>query len=383
MTLPASKLTERVFERAEAMSLGDALPRLATVTRDRLEAIRAGNPYSADEYEQLCRALAVDPSVMYRAEETQPNRIPVRFRAAIGVSKPNGIDLRLLALAVEQGRILAHLLGLLGRQVRLSELRKIRPPQGVWNTWREGYELGESARAALCSQPGPIVDLEGLLRDAGVHVARVTLSTSDIDAASVWEPGAVPVVLLNKASGRYSHPGAIRATLAHELCHLLHDGGERDLTTQVSWGTEGSGNFADTVEIRARAFAPAFLAPRDQTKAWFDAQPKNVQSDARAATRALGAHWGLSFKGAAWHAKNCEVLDATVAESLASRSGGEWIDLSHFDATPIWMPPEMMNPDLPEEAAEPWQGSATEIVLAALDEGHITVGRARELLTWG
>jgi Zn-dependent peptidase ImmA (M78 family) len=380
--VPVSNLTERIFARAEALDLRDALPRLAGLSAERVEAIGTGDAYTADEYEQLCRALAVDASIMYRAEETRPNRLPARFRAAMVVSRPRGVDLRILALAVEQGRILAHLLASLGRQVELSKHRQLRAPQGVWNTWREGYDLGEKARASLHPQPGPIRDVESVLRELGVHVARVAFSTPEIDAASIWQPDAVPIILLNKASGRYDHPGAVRATLAHELCHLLHDAGEQNLTTQVSWGTEGTGNYSDTLEIRARAFAPAFLAPRGEVRAWFTEQRSRIRSDPRATVRAIGRHWGLSFEGAAWHAKNCEVVEAAVAESLASTSAGEWVDLDDFAAMPAWVPPAMMHPDLPEQAAELWNGNATEIVLAALDEGHITVGRARELLTW-
>jgi len=377
-----SNLTERIFARAEALDLRGALPRLAGLSAERVEAIGRGDAYTADEYEQLCRALAVDASAMYRAEETRPNRLPARFRAAMVIDRPRGADLRLLALAAEQGRILAHLMASLGRHVELSKHRRLRAPQGDWNTWREGYDFGETARASLHPLQGPLQDVESVLRETGVHVARVTFSTAAIDAACVWQADAVPIILLNKASGRCDHPGAVRATLAHELCHLLHDAGEQDLTTQVSWGTQGMGNYSDTLEVRARAFAPAFLAPRNEVRAWFSEQPSRIKSDPRLTIRALASHWGLSFEGAAWHAKSCEIVEAVVAESLASRSTGEWVDLSAFTVTPSWVPPAMMHPDLPEQAADLWEGHATEIVLAALDEGHITVGRARELLTW-
>lgn len=379
---PISDLTERLFARAAALDLRESLPRLSGLDAERVDAIQTGSTYTADEYEQICRALAVDPTVMYRAEESRPGRLPARFRGAMAVGGPPGSDLRLLALAAEQGRILSHLLRSLGRHVELFRYRDIRPPQAGKDTWREGYELGERARADLQLDQGPIHDVEDILRRLGVHVARVRFTEPGIDAASVWQPDAVPIILLNKGSGRIGHPGAVRATLAHELCHLLHDAGEQDLTTQVSWGAEGTGNYSDVLEVRARAFAPAFLAPRRQVQDWFAEQPRRVRSDARRAIRALGAHWGLSFEGAAWHAKNCGLLDPAMAEALAATSSGEWIDLDGFDSPPAWVPPAMVHPGLPARAADLWEGSATGIVLDALGEGVITVGRASELLSW-
>lgn len=381
--MPAHDLPDRIFDRAEAMGLGELLPRLSGLTDDRLRSIRSRADFTAWEFEAICRALAVDPAAMYRGEDSRPNRTPARFRAAMALDHPNGGDLRLLSLAVEQGRILAHVGALLGRRSTLAVHRSIRPPLGVRDTWREGYDLGEAARAMLWPGSGPIYDLGGLLRTLGVHVAEVRLSTRDIDAASVWEPNAMPVIVLNKASRRHGHPGALRATLAHELCHLLHDAGERELTTQVSWGSKGSGNYAELVEVRARAFAPAFLAPREQVRSWYGSQPETSRQDPRLVVRALAEHWGLSFEGAAWHAKNCSLLAPELADKLASQTKGPRLNLEAFSATPAGGSPSPSHPELTDTVAEPWDGLATELVLAALEEGHVTVGRARELLTWG
>ena len=379
--MPSNSLAGRMFDRAAALALQDALPRLAGLPTERLEAIRAGASFSAVEFEALCRALAVDPAAMYRGEDAQPERIPTRFRTAMVSEHPSGDDLRLLALAVEQGRILGHLIQQLGRTVRVQDGREIRPPEGPRETWREGYQLGERARDALRILPGPLTDLDAVLRDCGAHVARVAMTSTAIDGASIWEPGAVPIILLNTRGRRYGHPGAVRATLAHELCHLLHDVGDRNLTTQVSWGVEGTGNFAEAVEVRARAFAPAFLAPPPGIRQWHGALPRRVRSKPSSLVKAMAEHWGLSFEGAAWHAKNCDLLEADVASAIAARSG-PWVNLARFEPRPAYLPLSQLHPGLPEEAADIWKGTATDIVLDALDEGHITLDRARELLTW-
>ncbi len=376
-------IAKRLLDRAKAMGLAEDLARLAHMSDGRLRRIWHGDAYSAVEYEQLCRALAVDPTLMYCGEETRPQTSPARFRSAFTVDRPSGRDIRLLALAVEQGRILAHLLRLLEREVTLGNARSVQPPSQVRESWREGYDLGEAARQTLHPQQGPVLSLEELLNQLGIHVARATLTTPDVDAASLWEPEAVPVVLLNKASDRYAHPGALRATLAHELCHLVHDAGEQNLTTQVSWGIEHRGNHEDSVEKRARAFAPAFLAPREQTKDWYQRQPRSTRNDPKRTVHALAKHWGLSFEGAAWHAKNCGIVESQAADKLATQPHRPPVDYSAFSTDPVWIPPAMIHQELPEQAAEPWDGWATQVVLDALAEGHISIGRARELLTWG
>ncbi len=380
----ASELIGRVFDRAKELGLRGELATLAMMSPERIEYLERVPDFTAAEYEKLCRALAVDPVAMYRGEGDRPRRSPARFRVATSLDRPDPGDVRLLSLAAEQGRILAHLVEMRGGEVRLARFRRTEAiaPARDGEIWLRGYDLGESSRNALFDEPGPIREFEQLLRDLGVHVARVTFSSADIDAASVWEPDAIPVVLVNEGSARTKHLPALRATLAHELCHLLHDSGERDITTLVSWGEEGHGNYDDAIEARARAFAPAFLAPRSQTREWAGTLRESRKADGRKFVAALAEHWGLSYEGAVWHAKNCRLVEADRAEKLAHQDRKPRLSYSTFENAPAGVQPSMFHEALPEEAAPLWDGKATEIVLAALEEGHITAGRARELLSW-
>jgi Zn-dependent peptidase ImmA (M78 family) len=319
---------------------------------------------------------------MYAGTASDPTRSPARFRAATAVEHPSPDDVRLLALAAEQGRILAHLMEALGKEVKLRPHRQIWGIQRTAELWREGYELGETARAVLFPQQGPITDLPGLFRDLSIQVARVGLSTKKMDAASIWESDAVPVVLVNTRNHILRHTGAYRATLAHELCHLLHDAGERDMTTSVSWGFEGTGNYHDDVEVRARAFAPAFLAPRKDVRSWCEKLSQRSKRSSSSLVKALAEYWGLSFEGAAWHAKNCDIITPDNAERLARNKKKPAVSLDPFASSEDSCQPSMIHPDLPNEAAPIWRGLASAMVLEALEEGMISVGRARELLTW-
>jgi Zn-dependent peptidase ImmA (M78 family) len=373
---------ERVFSRAAEMGIVDDLVRLSGLTAVKLSSIRAGAPVTTTDYEALCRGLAVDPSAMYRGEDRSPLRTVARFRSATSQASPSPLDVRLLALAAEQGRILGFLLKLLGRQVVLASHRSPAVGQSSHETWKEGYDRGEAARRGLHNVSGPVVDIESLFRELGVHVAKVAFSSSSIDAASIWESGSVPVILLNTKAAGLQHPGILRATLAHELCHLLHDAGEQDVTTLVSW-TEGTGNYRESVEVRARAFAPAFLAPRDQVVPWVAALAPEAKESNYALVKNLAECWGLSFEGAAWHAKNCRIVPADDAERLAHSKKKPRLDLARFTGVGVGStPPAMIHAALPDEPAPLWDGWATEIVLSAMEDDHITVGRARELLTW-
>lgn len=377
-----STLTQRIFQRAEEMDLAQNLAGLSGLSDVRMDAIRRGEPFSSTEFELICRALAVDSGDLYAGRAASPSRSPARFRAATAEGNPSPTDVRLLALTAEQGRILGHLMALLGKEIKLQRHKRTVGVQGS-ELWREGYQLGEAARTALAPEDAPLRDLPRLLNEFGVHVARAPLSSENIDAASVWEPKAAPVVLVNSKSHVSLHMGAFRASLAHELCHLLHDAGERDLTTNVSWGVEGSGNYHNDLEMRARAFAPAFLAPRPAVCKWHDKLSSRIRKKAIKMVNALAETWGLSFEGAAWHAKNCGLIESAEADRLARMQRRPEISLADFNTRIDLYPPAMVHSELPDASAPLWQGWASFLVLEAMEKGHISVGRARELLTWG
>lgn len=374
----ATPLVERIFQRADSLDLSTRLPLLTGLAPERITDLRGGSPLSSTEYERLCRALAVDPHAFYAGEEARSNRALVRFRSAMDEDLSRPTDLRMLALAAETGRVLGQLWSRLERPMPLENLRAFKAVD-AGEGWREGYTLGEEARARLDWPTGPVADLEDRLGHVGVHVVAITLGSPNIDAACVWEPGALPMILLNQAAPSLAHPGARRSALAHELAHLLHDAGEGDLVTRIS-RSDARGSYSEATEVRARAFAPAFLAPPAQVKAWN--QTLRPSLNHRERIRRLAETWGLSYEGAAWHAKNVGIVPVHDAESQARSPRKPVVDLAAFEPGPTTTPPVMLHPELPEYAAPLWDGLATRIVVAAMEEGLISLGRARELLTW-
>lgn len=101
-------------------------------------------------------------------------------------------------------------------------------------------------------------DAESTLAAWGVKVDQVSVNRA-LDALAFWGKTHGPAILVNTAEGAVCNKKTgLRATLAHEICHLLID-------------RSGSLPFADAVggttpvwvEKRARAFAAELLLPRE------------------------------------------------------------------------------------------------------------------------
>jgi len=128
-------------------------------------------------------------------------------------------------------------------------------------------------------------------------------------------------------------------------------------------------HYAESIEVRARGFAPAFIAPRAAVQAWAGAA--SFDSD-ETLVASLAQYWGLSFEGAAWHATHCHLIDEAQAQRFATSSNKPTLSYPHEE--PIAEPTE--------STAPLWQGLADQLVRSAVEKGHISPGRAEELLSW-
>lgn len=128
----------------------------------------------------------------------------------------------------------------------------------------EGHFLAQWLRERLHVWiPGFPADPDQLLRGWGVPIRPVNLNPA-IEAISVWGANHGPAVLLNEQglhnrsfSQQGDLSGGSRATLAHEVCHLLIDRGRSLPVVEVLGGRAPL-----RVEQRANAFAAEFLLPR-------------------------------------------------------------------------------------------------------------------------
>ena len=346
----------------------------ANLPRDRWSDIESGVSFNVAELGRIARALAVDPGTLLRGEEGSPRRSVARFRqAADPLKKPESAEIRALALAAELGRIGGALHRLLSKPLPLVDVRQPISINSYEESWKQGYRLGEKARNLLGISAGPIVDLQKLFETLGIHITTLEIGRETIDAASMVEAGAVPIILLNKASGHVMSPLPRRATMAHELCHILHDAGDHDLATQLS-----GDHVDDFVEQRARAFAPAFLAPPSQVRQWFDEGEGRRQKNPHDKVLELATRWGMSWSAAVWHAKNCRLILTKTARRLLELGVEQDWHLAFEHAIP------QSQSILADVDVHPLcRGRMAKLVLEAFEVGVISEGRAREILTWG
>ncbi len=144
--------------------------------------------------------------------------------------------------------------------LRLRNLAGYVPIEGGNEVaWSQGYALAEEVLEKLGEdyQTHGHVDIDKVYSDLSIAIDEVHLHDKAIRAVAVAGPNHQPVVLVNGAF-EYQDIEPRRFTLAHELCHLLHD---RCYAARLAMA---SGPWAPLdVERRANAFAAMFLMPTE------------------------------------------------------------------------------------------------------------------------
>jgi Zn-dependent peptidase ImmA (M78 family)/transcriptional regulator with XRE-family HTH domain len=281
--------TQQLITNARRSS-GLGLENFATLThlsRDRLQLIEAAQAQpTTEELNNVARALGAELSSFLQGE---PGAGALFFRA---MREDISLDDLLLG---EDGLILGDFLRCVGRvtalraalgealpapgwleEVAPAPLREDVPP------YEQGVQLATQARAYFGLGDAPVPSMSALLTAHGVEVFSLTPGRLQayIDGACTLQPA--PAVLINPLyeGAPWSH----RATMAHELCHLLYDRGESRspfLLSPVSAARRGAGGERRwglfdgylRMEQRANAFAAHFLAPGAVVRALLSGQP--------------------------------------------------------------------------------------------------------------
>ena len=175
----------------------------------------------------------------------------------------------------------------------------------------QGYALAGWLRSEpSLVQRGGRVNPDTILDYWGVPLIDVSLGLGDIDAIGCWGPRHGPAVLLNSDARHAGSPARRRATLAHEICHLLVDREDSLPLVEVL-----GGRTARRVEQRARAFAAELLLPREIAGQAFS----DHEGDDAWAARSLRSRFGVSSELLAWQARNSGYpLAPTSRQYLAS-----------------------------------------------------------------
>jgi Zn-dependent peptidase ImmA (M78 family) len=164
----------------------------------------------------------------------------------------------------------------------------------AWKEFNEGYELAGWFRR-YCQKKADTdpIDVEKILGEWSVGVAVREFAPS-LDAIAVWGKFHGPSIILN-ANGLHSHSsGGRRATLAHEICHMLLDRRSALPIAEILGGRIPKG-----IESRARAFAAELLLPRSAAN-----RVVRESFNVRAAVERLSDQYQVSAALAAWQITN-------------------------------------------------------------------------------
>jgi Zn-dependent peptidase ImmA (M78 family) len=172
-------------------------------------------------------------------------------------------------------------------RTELASFRDARP-------FDQGYLLARWLRVELGSLVDDAIDPAVLLKQWAIDVVDVELQASEIDAIACWGPAHGPAVFVNVRGQHASGAAGRRATLAHEVAHLLVDRADFLPLAEVL-----GGQTPPSIEARARAFAAEVLIPRHIAGAAFEGtdDPASVMTELR-------RRFGVSSELVAWQAKN-------------------------------------------------------------------------------
>lgn len=131
--------------------------------------------------------------------------------------------------------------------------------QEVGAPHKQGYWAASSLRSMLGLSWDEYVDPRSYLEEWGVLIQEIQIKRCPVEAVTAWGEEHGPAIILNTGAGsRAAHEFGQRATLAHEIAHLVLD---RDRALPA--GEVLGGRTPEYLEKRARAFAAEFLLPRE------------------------------------------------------------------------------------------------------------------------
>jgi Zn-dependent peptidase ImmA (M78 family)/transcriptional regulator with XRE-family HTH domain len=135
-----------------------------------------------------------------------------------------------------------------------------------WDAIRQGERLAELERARLRLGEDPLTNLAEILEAQGVRFIELSLSDA-ISGLFLSDTRYGPSIIVNEEHS----PPRRRFSCAHEYCHVLVDRGRGGLVSRAE-------NREELFEVRANAFAAAFLMPEGGVRAFVRRLGKGEQS---------------------------------------------------------------------------------------------------------
>jgi Zn-dependent peptidase ImmA (M78 family)/transcriptional regulator with XRE-family HTH domain len=322
-------------------SLGLTIESLAKVAGiepailQNLENATSGVPIR--QIENVARLLALDEThLSIHAGANGDHALGVRLREMVG---PASQDTTHFSPAMVLG--LSEAAWVIKKQTELQNAaesyRKLGfvPDQNYdYPAWRSGMRLAAKTREKLgLAVDDPIRGFKDLVENVlGVPVIQAELNPRF--AGATIANGKTRGIVLN-LRGHNENVWVRRNTLAHELCHLLYDPGQRlaqllvDEFETIETDPFSISKVRDVVEIRANAFAAEFLAPQEAVKTVF----MGYQSHGEGLIAVMETY-GISFTSAKWQVANALKINPSDidASGVNISPSAEWAAGENFTA---------------------------------------------------
>lgn len=307
------------------------------IAPETLKEIEA-NDYSEvplQEMQRIAFALGLDERRIAFRPDLTVDAVAARLKT-LGVigAKPGGLNANAVLSMAEAASIIRvqyQLQDWLGVQSDASHFSPNRNYGSSLNpAWNVGYVLADAAREELGLGLSVIRSMRELVEEhLGIPVVQAEMSQRIAGATisvSVGDGKKRRGVILNTV-GHNENPWVRRATLAHELGHLLYDPEQELEAVRVDsyQSVEADPHDGDYVEQRANAFAIALLAPVGEVRR---------QTGGRITWDEVGriaSHYGISVTAAGYHVENAnfrtEMLPAGTVHETPS---DEWFAAENF-----------------------------------------------------
>lgn len=305
------------------------------VSRPTIAQIELGNrAVSSLELDRLAYLYGRDLRALLAEDFRAEDSLIALFRLSPDATQEEEVRTALRDSLV-LGRELTKLERLLGieRERAALPLYPVPQPKKKWEAVQQGELTAIEERRRLQLGDAPLPDLAELLESQGVRTAQ-RLLPEDLSGLTLVDPEIGPFVVANHCKPGNSRERR-RFSYAHEYCHVLLDREQRGI---MSWSSDRE-KFR---EVRANAFAAAFLMPRSGVTAFvhglgkgrasrlsadvnFDEQEaQRVQERPEAGTQdiqmhdvvLLAHHFGVSRLAALYRLKNLELITQPRLDAL-------------------------------------------------------------------
>lgn len=268
-----------------------------------------------------------------RFEETNP--VTAMFRAHPEL-RGSPAAMQSLRRCGEFHRELVNLHEVLGVHGRLATIPaySLPTPKSKWNAVQQGRAAAEDERRRLDLGIAPLPDVTDLLGAQGISTALVEMNDEIFGLTLIGSGGNILV-----AANQFHHILRRRFSFAHEYAHVLLDRERRAILSRTE-------DRSSLMEVRANAYAAAFLMPAEGVRSYVAALSKGQPSrpradtfDGEAATRVEGRvvartqdlelhdvvrmahHFGVSCAAMLYRLKGLEFLTEDERSRLAEQDG--------------------------------------------------------------